>query len=292
MIKSMTGFCKTEVLYKELRCYVEVRSVNHRFLESRIFLPKQFQYLEDSLKKALKLKLNRGKVDVSFQLSEENSLEEKLSVDTNVWENVKSIVGLLEKDIGRDLQVNMSDLLAVKGLLAYQQEEKDAEDYETLFGMALNQGAEELITMRQREGELLYQDITSHVNSLQELINKVPAFQKEVSESFRQRLATNLENLHVKYDKDDPRILQEVGIFMDRADITEEIERFNTHLVQMRELLAGDEPVGRKLDFILQELHREANTLCSKAAHIQVTQVGVDLKCDIEKIREQVQNIE
>ena len=292
MIKSMTGFCKTEVSHKELRCNVEVRSVNHRFLESRVFLPKQFQNLEDSLKKELKQKLSRGKVDVTFQLGEEVTPEEKLSVDTKVWDNVKSIVSLLEKDIGRDLRVSMSDLLAVKGLLAYQQDEKDAEEYEALFRQSLEQGIKELVKMRQREGELLYQEIIGHVDNLQELINKVPTFQEEVLTGYRQRLANNLEKLQVTYDKDDPRILQEVGIFMDRADITEEIERFNSHLVQMRELLAGNDAVGRKLDFILQELYREANTLCSKANHIQVTQVGVDLKCEIEKIREQVQNIE
>ncbi len=292
MIKSMTGFCKTEVSHKELACSVEVRSVNHRFLESRVFLPKQFQYLEDALKKELKQKLSRGKVDVSLQLSEENSMEERLSVDSKAWENVKSIVGMLENDIGRDLQVSMSDLLAVKGLLAYQQEDKDAEDYEALFKKALIQGAEELIEMRQREGELLFKDIMGHVENLQQLINKVPEFQEDVVESYRQRLANNLEKLQVNYDKNDPRILQEVGIFMDKADITEELERFGSHLVQMRELLEGDQAVGRKLDFILQELYREANTLCSKANHIQVTQVGVDLKCEIEKIREQVQNIE
>jgi uncharacterized protein (TIGR00255 family) len=146
--------------------------------------------------------------------------------------------------------------------------------------------------MRQREGELLFNDIMGHVENLQQLINKVPQFKEDVVESYRQRLANNLEKLQIKYDKNDPRILQEVGIFMDRADITEELERFGSHLVQMRELLEGDLAVGRKLDFILQELYREANTLCSKANHIQVTQIGVDLKCEIEKIREQVQNIE
>jgi uncharacterized protein (TIGR00255 family) len=280
------------VTHNDLVCGVEVRSVNHRFLESRIFLPKQFQYFEENLKKKLKQKLNRGKVDVSLQLNEEISLGEQMYVESKIWENVKSIISLLEKDIGRDFKVNLSDLLQVKGLISYRQESKETGEIELLLEKALDAGIDELIKMRQREGELLYKEISVHVEELQSLINKIPEFQADLVESYKQRLKTNLENLQLKYDKDDPRILQEIGIFMDRADITEELERFGTHLIQMRELLEGEVAVGRKLDFILQELHREANTLCSKASHIQVTQIGVDLKCEIEKIREQIQNIE
>ncbi len=292
MIKSMTGFCKTEVEYKNLTCNVEVRSVNHRFLEPRIHLPRQFQYLEENLKRLLKQKISRGKVDVYLQLDEANSLEEKLALDPNTLKNVNSIIGLIEKDIGRDLQVHLADLLQVKGLFSYDQEEKAVEDYEVLFSQAVEKGAEELIKMRYREGELLFSDIMEHVELLHKYIDQVPELRGEVVESYRQRLKKNLENLKLKYDEDDPRIMQEVGIFMDRSDITEEIERFGSHLVQLRELVQSDEPTGRKLDFLMQELYREANTLCSKANHIQVTQIGVDLKCEIEKIREQVQNIE
>ncbi|MBU2512238.1 YicC family protein [bacterium] len=292
MIKSMTGFCKTEAEYKELRCNVEVKSVNHRFLESRIHLPRQFQYLEENLKRLLKQKINRGKVDVYIQLDETHILDEKLSLNPNVLKNVNSIIEGIEKDIHRDLQVNLSDLLQVKGLFKYEQEEKTLEDYEALFSLAVEKGAEELIKMRSREGELLFADIMEHVELMQKYVGQVPELREEVVESHRQRLKKNLENLQLKYDDDDPRIMQEVGVFMDRSDITEEVERFGSHLVQMRELMLSDEPTGRKLDFLMQEFHREANTLCSKANHIQVTQIGVDLKCEIEKIREQVQNIE
>lgn len=288
----MTGFCKTEITYQDLMCNIEVRSVNHRYLEARVFLPKQFQYLEDHLKKVIKKKLSRGKVDINLQLNEESVLEERLYVERNTWENVQSILEMLEKDTGRSIDVSLSDLLQIKGLLAYQQEEKETETYESLFEQAINQGIEELVVMRQREGELLYKDIIEHVDSMQDLISRIPEYSTEVIEAYKQRLKNNLEKLEVKYNPDDPRIMQEIGIYMDRADITEELERFGSHLVQLREMLQSDEPVGRKLDFMLQELYREANTLCSKAGHTQITQVGVDLKCEIEKIREQVQNIE
>ncbi len=292
MIKSMTGFCKTQVTHKDITCNVEVRSVNHRYLEARIHLPKQFQNLEELLKRQLKKMINRGKVDVYLQIAATEDQTENLSVSTPVWENFKSIVSMLEVDIGRGIQLNMADLLNVKGLLVYVPEEMDVADYETLFALAVEQGISELVKMREREGELLYKDIITHVNEMQVLIDSILFYKDEIVNSYCQRLKKNLKNLNLTYEQDDPRIMQEIGIFMDRADITEEIERFKTHLVQLRELLNGNNAVGRKLDFILQELNREANTICSKSTHVQLTQIGVALKCEIEKTREQIQNIE
>ncbi len=292
MIKSMTGFCKSDVMLNDITCNVEVRSVNHRFLELRIHLPRQFQSMEEMLKRKVRKMISRGKVDIYLQLSEQNGQSEKLSVAAPVLENLKALIGLLEKDIGRNVEINMSDLLHVKGLMIYEQDEKDPELYEELFSMAIEEGINELVKMRKREGDLLNTEIMTHVEKLQSLMQDVPTYLEEVIKNFSQKLKRNLKNLEVKYNSDDPRIMQEIGIFMDRSDITEEIERFNAHIVQMRELLAKDIPVGRKLDFILQELNREVNTLCSKSNHIQITQTGVELKSEIEKIREQIQNIE
>ncbi len=292
MIKSMTGFCKSDVTFNDITCDVEVRSVNHRFLELKIHLPRQFQSMEEMLKKQVRKMISRGKVDVYLQLNGQNSQNEKLSVAGPVLENFKALIGILEKDIGRKVDINMSDLLHVKGLMVYEQDEKDPELYENLFSMAVEEGINELVKMRKREGDLLNTEIMTHVEKLQSLMQDVPAYLKEVLKNYSQKLKRNLKTLEVKYDPDDPRIMQEIGIFMDRSDITEEIERFNAHLVQMRELLVKEIPVGRKLDFILQELNREVNTLCSKSNHIQITQTGVELKSEIEKIREQIQNIE
>jgi len=292
MIKSMTGFCKSDVTFNNITCNVEVRSVNHRFLELRILLPKQFQSMEELLKRQARQMISRGKVDIYLQLNEQGEQDEKLSIADSVLENLKALIGILEKDIGRKIEINMSDLLHIKGLMIYKQDEKEPELYEKLFSMAVEEGINELIKMRQREGELLNTEIMTHVEKLQSLMQDVPKYVEEVVKNYSQRLKKNLKNLEVKYNPDDPRIMQEIGIFMDRSDITEEIERFNVHLVQMRELLVEDIPVGRKLDFILQELNREVNTLCSKSNHIQITQTGMELKSEIEKIREQIQNIE
>jgi uncharacterized protein (TIGR00255 family) len=131
-----------------------------------------------------------------------------------------------------------------------------------------------------------------HLDNLQKLVDSLPGHKEEALTLYSRRLRKNLESIELKYDPEDPRIMQEIGIFLDRCDITEEIERFNTHLIQVGEIIRKDEPVGRKLDFLMQELNREANTICSKSNHTAITQIGVDMKCEIEKLREQVQNIE
>ncbi|MBT7151952.1 MAG: YicC family protein [Deltaproteobacteria bacterium] len=289
----MTGFCKAEVQYNNLSCSIEIKSVNHRFLDARIHFPKQFQHFEEVLKKQLKGPIQRGKVDVYIQMGTLSAEKERLKLDEKVWENVKGIVTDIEKDLGKTVQINLSDLLSIKNLLSYEQNEtEDLEAYQALFETAIQKGVAELTQMRQREGELLLKELNQHMSKLAELIEAISGYKAEALMNQRLKLQKNLEALGAKYEESDPRIMQEIGIFIDRSDITEEIERFNSHLVQMNELFSSQEAVGRKLDFILQELNREANTLCSKSNHISITQIGVSLKSEIEKIREQVQNIE
>ena len=289
----MTGFCKAEVQYNNLSCSIEIKSVNHRFLDARIHFPKQFQHFEEVLKKQLKGPIQRGKVDVYIQMGTLSAEKERLKLDEKVWENVKGIVTDIEKDLGKTVQINLSDLLSIKNLLSYEQNETEhLEAYQALFETAIQKGVAELTQMRQREGELLLKELNQHMSKLAELIEAISGYKAEALMNQRLKLQKNLEALGAKYEESDPRIMQEIGIFMDRSDITEEIERFNSHLVQMNELFSSQEAVGRKLDFILQELNREANTLCSKSNHISITQIGVSLKSEIEKIREQVQNID
>ncbi|NQU63769.1 MAG: YicC family protein [SAR324 cluster bacterium] len=293
MIKSMTGFCKTEVYYNDLSCNIEIKSVNHRFLDAKIHLPKRFQHLEEGLKKLLKGPIQRGKIDIYIQVENGSEAKEKLKLDKKVWENVKGIVADIEMDLGKTVQISLSDLLSIKNLLPYEQDETEDQDaYQTLFETAIQKGIEELTLMRQREGELLLAELELHVKNLAESIAGISGYKEEALENQRLKLQKNIEALGIKYEEGGPRITQEIGIFMDRSDITEEIERFNSHLVQMNELFQSPEAVGRKLDFLLQELNREANTLCSKSSHILISQIGVGLKSEIEKIREQVQNIE
>lgn len=292
MIQSMTGYGKAEVSKKGVSCSVELRSVNSKFLDSRIKLPKEFALLEDQLKAVLKEKLSRGKVDLHLSLEHETNKAEVLKLDPVVLENTIQLIHDLEEKTGRTVSSNFSDFLNIRGLVIYETTSEDTEFYQELFIDTIRQGVDELLQMRKREGELLCQEILTHAQTCQDLIQDVPSYSQEILENYRQRLQKNLESLEVKYGADDPRILQEIGIITDRCDVTEELERFQTHLTHLRELSQKEIPVGRKLDFLMQEMNREANTLCSKANHSKITAIGVNLKCEIEKMREQIQNIE
>jgi uncharacterized protein (TIGR00255 family) len=292
MIKSMTGYCKTEVVCGEKSCRAEVRSVNHRYLEARISLPKQFQHFEETLKARLKRRITRGKVDINLAMTFQENEENGLVITRGLWDNVKALKNELQTDLGEPISLSMADLFNIKGLLLFEQIEVDNSDYKACYEKALDAALDGLIEMRSHEGKLLYKEISEHVNILKNLLIQIPDFLDEVVVNYRGRLEKNLRNLQLKYDANDPRLMQEIGIFIDRSDVTEEIERFRTHLTHLGDLLQKDVPVGRKIDFLLQELNREANTLCSKSCNAQMTAVGVEMKCEIEKIREQVQNIE
>lgn len=288
----MTGFCKTEAQKEDFSCSIEIRSVNHRFLEGRVSLPNEFQYLSETLKKQLKSQLSRGKVDVSISLKTEEKTAVKLTLNKGVWESVKRLKAEVEEDLNCKVDINMSNLLGIKDLVSYEKSSLETEKYEAFIKSSLQEAITELVKMRQYEGELLYKEIDLHLTNLKQNIDLVPQYLDEMASNFKERLVKNISKLNIDVSADDPRIIQEIGIFADKSDISEELERFNTHLIHFRKLLDDEGAVGRKLDFLTQELNREANTLCSKSNHTKVSQIGVELKSEIEKIREQIQNIE
>ncbi|MGK0288812.1 MAG: hypothetical protein ACI86H_000233 [bacterium] len=292
MLESMTGYGKVDVQIEKLSCTAEARSVNHKFLEVRIKLPKEYQSFEESLKAIVRKKLRRGKVDIQLNCLESENNTSELIVDEEILSNTAKVLNTIEEKLDRKVSLNFNDLFGVQGLLKYETEKIDIKKIEELFISATSQVCDSLQTMRKREGELLQEKIKEMLVICQEKIDQVPLHSDEVIQVQKNRLQKNLEALSAKYKEDDPRILQEISFFMDRCDISEEITRFNAHIIHFHELLEKNEPVGRKLDFLLQELNRETNTLCSKANHTKLAKLGVDLKCEIEKIREQVQNVE
>ena len=255
-------------------------------------IPKQFRSLEDKLTAIVKKLLTRGKVDISINLEKSSIPLEKMELNLPLWEKINDIIQILDKDYQKKVNINLSDLMNAKDLLTYQQTDTDSEIFEQLFRKTIKTGIKGLIEMRKTEGKLLLIEIEQHLEKMKELIDQVPKFRQEILTIYQNKLKKNLKQLSLDYQENDPRILQEIGIFMDRIDISEELERFNTHLIHFKELLDSPDPVGRKLDFLLQEFNREANTLCSKANHTNIAKIGVELKSEIEKVREQIQNIE
>jgi uncharacterized protein (TIGR00255 family) len=292
MIRSMTGYCKTDVSFEGLTCDVEIRSVNSRHLDIRLNMPHQFVYLDEKLKKLIRKRIGRGKLDVQLHPEQTHEESEKLTLNESLWQQLMAIAGKVEIQTDKPLALQLSDLFGIKGLLTFEQNEIDHTDYEGLLSKAVDKGIDELLKMREREGELLLKEISQYSDELRQMIQLIPQYREEVIEKYRQKITKNFKSLELKYDQNDPRLMQELGIFLDRMDNSEEIDRFNAHLTQLADLMDKNEPAGRKLEFILQELNREANTICAKSNHTQITQTGIEIKNIIEKLREQAQNIE
>lgn len=292
MIRSMTGFYRTEVHQGSLSCNIEIRSVNHRYLECRIRLPHPFKCFESELANRTKSLVARGRMEIDITLEQGVLPEERYCLNSPLWQNICHLVKNAERGLGRQIHVGLSDLFHSKGLLARESAEIDPEVFQILFAKAVDEGLRGVIEMREREGQLLHGVILKHLAHMEEHVEKIEKNKQEVIDRYKQRLKKNLKQIAADYDENDPRILQEIGLFLDKCDITEEIERFRAHLTHFRGLLNGKEAVGRKLDFLLQEFNREANTICSKANHTGIARQGVELKSEIEKLREQIQNVE
>lgn len=292
MIKSMTGYGRGEHEAEGRKFSVEIKAVNHRYNDISIRLPRSMNYLEDKIRKTLTKKIMRGKTDVfiTFESFSEDDVNIKINEPLakaycEKLEYLKLNYGLTG-DNTLDLVVKFPDIITV---------EKVQEDEDTIWNAllpALDDALNSFISMREIEGEALKKDILKKADVIENYVAEIKERAPLVAEDYRQRLTDRLNELLADTSIDEQRILTEVTIFADRACIDEEITRLTSHISQLRSIFAKDEPIGRKLDFLVQEMNREANTIASKSNDIKITQITVELKSEIEKIREQIQNIE
>ncbi len=291
MIKSMTGYGRGQAAAEGLSFSVEIKTVNHRYGDVTVKSPRLLVAYENDIKKRVAAALKRGKIDIFISQDNGSQLVAKPSVDEKmvsayleVFENLKAISGLAG-DLSLEFLASQRDVLVVK------EAEFSAEDLVGCLMNALDRALEAVLEMRVKEGAATAQDIEARLDVLVELLGGVRERAPEVPKEWQLKLQERLNRL---YDNggDPQRIAQEVAIFADRCDISEELTRFDSHLKQFRELMLQEEPVGRQLDFLVQELNREANTMGSKSNDAALTRQVVTLKSELEKIREQVQNIE
>lgn len=292
MIRSMTGFGRCENEAEGRKFSVEIKSVNHRYNDISIRLPRTMNYLEDKIRKTLMKKIMRGKTDVyiNFETFSEDDVNIKVNeplakayCDKLDFMRVK--YGLTGNDT-LDLVAKFPDVITV---------EKVQEDEDTIWNTllpALEGAINNFVAMREAEGEALKADILRKADIIEGYVEAVKERAPLVAEDYRTRLTARLTELLADHNIDEQRILTEVTVFADRACIDEEITRLASHISQLRIIFDKDEPIGRKLDFLIQEMNREANTIASKSNDIKVTQITIELKSEIEKIREQIQNIE
>ena len=287
MIASMTGFARREISGPWGTLVCELRSVNHRFLEAGFRLPDELRSAEGELRQHLTREVRRGKVDCVFTYRRAQASEAGLEVDAQALERV--LVRL--RDIGRSFpahSVNLVDVLRWPGVL-----KDDASGGEELmvatkavFGSTL----EDLVAARAREGLRLKEILEVRCTSLEDQVRQVRARLPEVQTRMRARLDERVKELTANVDQD--RLEQELAILLQRLDVDEELERLSGHIQEIRRVLGANEPAGRRLDFLMQELNREANTLSSKSQDLETTRSAVDMKVVIEQMREQVQNAE
>ncbi len=294
MIKSMTGFGRAVKVLNGKSITVEIRSVNHRYYEASARLPRSYSFAEEKLKALVKNRVSRGKVEISVlvQNTEGSQPDEKITMNKEI---IKAYVDALRevKD-----ELNLADDLSLSAVMrlpdaftvvkAEQNEEQMWADLEQTATEALDK----FIEMRENEGTRLRADISERLKTIESNVAIVEQRSPKIVEDYRKRLYDRMCEVLESKAVDESRILLEAGIFSEKTAVDEETVRLRSHITQFREMLESGEPVGRKLDFLVQEMNRETNTIGSKVQDIEVTRIVVDQKSEIEKIREQIQNIE
>ena len=289
MAISMTGFGSADAQWESWSCQVEIRSVNQRFLDIRCRLPLGFQTLEADFKKQIKVACTRGKVDCSIRL-EKGDGEEKLKLNPERAKIFNELLIEFEELSGRKVNVEARDLSSINII----EENKSGEppvECEEVIRDSLAKALEGLQEMKLREGQAMHDDIKRRLSLCGRILNKIEKLSQEEPGRYRERLQERLTQLNDNTQLNLERLEQEIALLADRLDISEEVVRFRTHLEHMDDILAQNE-VGKKAEFLMQELNREVNTIASKSNHAGISQASVEIKSELEKVREQLQNIE
>lgn len=292
MIRSMTGFGRASVDSLKSSFVVEIKTVNHRYCDLNIRMPKSFMPIEDRMRKLVLEVIKRGKVDVFITQMNYGNKNVKAVLDQNLAD---SYVDCLKNIKGRyNIKENLSIELISRfpDIITLKQEDEDLDKIWDILEPAFNEAIHMLLNMREKEGIKLKNDIILKCNSIKKNLDYINDRSGTIVGEFRDKLNDRLKDLINDNDLDESRIAMEVAIFADKSCIDEEIVRLSSHLIQFKDTLELDEPIGRKLDFILQEMNRETNTIASKSTNLEITKLTLNIKNEIEKIREQIQNIE
>ncbi len=292
MLSSMTGYGRVKAETDQQEITVEVRSVNHRYLDLNIKVPRIYGFLEDKIKPVLTSQLVRGKVDVFVSVRAKDGADIKISPNMAVLDGYMAALRSISEHFGVSCEVDALDLARLPDALASEKEEADQEELTSGVISVLEQALAEHGAMRRREGEALCRDILARADLIAALVDAIEKRSPESVEEYRQRLAARMAELLDGSELQEQRILSEAAVFADKVAVTEELVRLRSHLVQLKAMVSGEKAVGRKLDFLVQELNREANTIGSKANDYEIAKTVVELKAEIEKIREQIQNLE
>lgn len=288
----MTGYGRGQDVIGSLSIVVELRSVNHRFYEYSSRLPRVYGFLDDKLKSYLQGRISRGKVDVFVQIDAAQAAASEVTVNTALAGSYLQALQQLEKQFGLRYDVTVSTLARYPDILTVQQAAVDEDAVWQAVQQVTDQALDRFIAMREREGERLRADVLSRADTILKAVSAVEERSPRTVQEHMQKVEARMRELLDGAAVDENRLLTEAAIYADKIAVAEETVRLRSHIDQLRQLLDSGEAIGRKLDFLVQEMNRETNTIGSKCCDIELTRIVVDIKAEIEKIREQIQNIE
>ncbi|MZH41534.1 MAG: YicC family protein [Nitrospinae bacterium] len=293
MIISMTGFGRAECQDGDYSYKAEIRSVNNRFIEINTRLPKAFLDMELQLKKLVKSRCSRGSINVTISLSNSNGNSGEWEIKPNIGLATQYLEALkeIQNSLGLEGDIHLESVAGIRDVLKVEPVTIDPAKESLLLNMA-ETALDSLQKMREEEGQHLQQDLAERIDTVDKLAGQIEERQPEVIKEYQARLKEKVKLLNDGIEVDESRLAQETAILADRCDIAEEITRLKSHLNQFRKLFKSNEPVGRKLEFITQEINREVNTMGSKSSDTQIANLVIEIKSTLEKIREQLQNIE
>ncbi len=292
MIRSMTGYGRSQMIINGRDILVEIRSVNHRYYEYNSRVPRAYNYIDEKLKALLKSGISRGKVDVSVTINNIEGRDTEVAVNKGVAEGYINALRSVADELCVADDLTLSNLIRLPDVFIVQKTPDNEDEIWSDVSKVAEEALSRFVAMRETEGEKMRSDVLSKADYIIEMVGKVEELSPQTVESYRERLYRKLSEVLEGKDIDQQRIVTEAAIFAEKIAVDEETVRLRSHISQLRELVNSNESIGRKLDFIVQEMNREVNTIGSKAQDLNITKIVVDMKAELEKIREQIQNIE
>ncbi|MCH5325496.1 MAG: YicC family protein [Eubacterium sp.] len=292
MIKSMTGYGRARAVINGREIIAELRSVNHKFFELNIKLGRAYGFLEPELKALLKQKISRGKLELSLTVYNLDTPDAEVTVNKSAVNSYIFAAREAAQELGIGGDFSITDLFRIPDAFTVIKSESGEQQVKDDIFAVVNEAVDKFIEMRVTEGESLKADVLEKAANIERMTKLVEQYSPESAAAYRTRLYDKIKEVLEGKDIDEQRILTEAAIFAEKIAVDEETVRLHSHISQLRRMLDGDGEIGRKLDFLVQEMNRETNTIGSKSADIRITELVVDMKSEIEKIREQIQNIE
>lgn len=288
----MTGYGRYEIEEKERKVNVEISTVNHRYCDLSIRMPKALTHLEDEIRKCIKQFIARGKVEVSIYITSMSADDVEVVVNEPACTAYIEALRKIGTKLGLNDNIGMAEVMRLNDVITIQKKQADLEVIWPMIDQALRQALTQLVAMREKEGMILKNDLLEKADNMLRLVGELEHLSVEVVNTYKLKLEERISRLLEEIPVDETRLAMEVALFADRAAIDEELTRLKSHVGQLKMILEEESSIGRKLDFLMQEMNREANTIASKAGDYTITSYAVELKSEIEKIREQIQNIE